>query len=535
MAEQPRKTMPLFLRLVCWVIACLMVVLSLAMLVTLNYALKTLQNKIDDVLSSTVQAIAQAPGVLQALETGSCSPELAKMLDNLVDNTEDLDYITIADRDSIRVYHIDPRFVGKHFDGDDQYRALAGESYISDAAPEQFEDQHRAFHPVRNQQREVIGFVMASALQTRLTQLRYQIAWTYFRYFLLLSVLCLVFCGFLAVYLGRNLRGVRPEDLLRVYLTQNDILNALDEGLVSFDRQGQVRLVNAAAARMLGHREDLLLGRNVDELLRAQDGKSLRDRAPGNHQSDHANILVQVAHLPDSNLWARQVLILTDKSEAMRYAEQLGGTQHMLSALRANTHEFLNKLQVISGLLQMGYVEEALKYIGDIALLHEQSLGPVMKLIRNPSLAALLLGKLGNMRELDIDFVLLSNSSIPQQSKYLSSNELVTVVGNLLENAMEAVNAVPVEELRGVSLQLTEDDKGLLLVISDTGEGIAAKDLPHIFEEGFSTKAATGRGVGMKLIRDIVERHGGSIDVDTDPGSGTTIAIIFNRERGANP
>ncbi len=529
--EQKRSKYPLFWRLLIWMIATLLVTLTLAMLVTLNYTLQTFQNKIDDALDSTVHTLSDMPSVRTALEEGVCSPELTNYLNSIITNTNDLDYITIADTDSIRIYHVDPTFIGKPFDGEDQYRALAGESYFSDASTTDFVDQHRAFHPVRNEEGEVIGFVMASATMRRISNLRHHVYWTYIRYFLLLSLLGLVLCGALAVYMGKNLRGVRPEDLLRVYLTQGDILNSLDEGLVSFDRRGRVRLVNTAAAKMLGHREELLLGRNVDDLLRQENGNSLQGLGPHTIQSNRPNVLVRVVPLPDSNLWARQVLILLDKSETMRYAEQLGGTQHMINALRANTHEFLNKLQVISGLLQMGYVTDAQEYIGGIAANYDQSIGPVMKLIREPNVSALILGKIGNMKELDIDFILMNNSALPQRSQYLTTEELVTVLGNLLENAMEAVNAVPAGYLRAVTLQVTEDDRGLLLMVSDTGEGISKENLPHIFRQGFSTKAQ-GRGTGMKLIKDIVDRHEGSIDIDTDPESGTTIAIIFNHRRG---
>ena len=157
-----------------------------------------------------------------------------------------------------------------------------------------------------------------------------------------------------------------------------------------------------------------------------------------------------------------------------------------------------------------------------------------MKFIRNSNVAALILGKAHNMRELDINLFLLNNSRLPEQSRYVSTEELVTVVGNLLENALEAVNGVPADALRTVALQITEDDKGLLIMVSDTGPGIPEDVMPHIFKAGFSTKARTGRGVGMKLINDIVSRRGGTIDVDTDPGSGTTITIIFSRERGGS-
>jgi sensor histidine kinase regulating citrate/malate metabolism len=128
----------------------------------------------------------------------------------------------------------------------------------------------------------------------------------------------------------------------------------------------------------------------------------------------------------------------------------------------------------------------------------------------------------------------MSNSDLPENSRYLSTTELVTVVGNLLESAIEAADASPLEDLRAISLQITEDEKGLLIMVSDTGDGIEPENLPHIFERGFSTKAATGRGVGMCRIRDIVESHGGTIDVDTEPGSGTTFTIIISQKRGGS-
>lgn len=522
---------PLFWRLMAGIMVFWLFLLCTAMVVTMRYALQSLQTKINEVLQSTVRTVAQMPLAHQAVLQGSCPAELSEFLSNVVDGTEDLDYLTIADANAIQVYHMDPSFVGLPLEGGDEGRALAGERYFSDGGSP-FGRQHRAFCPIRDDSGGVIGFVMASTSHTRLEQLRDQIYVTYVKMFLFLTVCTLLVSGVLAVYLGRHLRGAKPEDLLRVYLTQNDILNSLDEGLVSFDNTGRVRLVNAAAARMLGHREDLLLGRQVDDLLRAEDGGSLRSRGSHGIQSDRANILVHAVRLPDSNLWARQVLILVDKTEAMRQAQELGGTRHIINALRANTHEFMNKLQVISGLLQMGRTDEALGYIGSLSALHEQIISPVMQLIRNPSVAALILGKQGNMRELGVSLTLLNNSLLPEHSRYLSTDELVTVVGNLLENAMEAVNAAPAGGIRSVVLQITEDEKGLFVMVSDTGEGIADGDLPHIYETGYSTKAPTGRGVGMKLVKDIVDRRGGSIDVDTEPGSGTTFAMIFGRERG---
>lgn len=529
-----RRGIPLFWQLMAFISVTWMVLLLAAMGLTLRYALDTFQSKVDDILHSVVTTLADTSSVRRALKDGVCDEELRIYIDSVVANTDDLDYVTIADVNSIRVYHIDPSYIGLPFEGGDQYRALAGESYFSDASPETFGNQYRAFQPVFDTDGSILGFVMASTTEHRMTQLRDHIWNTYLRLFLVLMVLTLICCGALAIYLGRLLRGAKPEDMLRVYLTQNDILNSLDEGLISYDTSGKVRLVNRSAARMLGHREEMFVGRQLDELLLTEDGKSLTRLSGHSIPTNRANILAQSIRLPDDNLWARRVLILVDRTEFMRQSEELGGTRHIITALRANTHEFLNKLQVISGLLQMGLSEDAQRYIGDLSQTHDRIIGPVMQLIRNPNVAALILGKQGNMRELEIELTLLKNSALPEHSRYLSTGELVTVIGNLLENAIEALSAVPRDAVRSIVLQITEDENGLLIMVSDTGEGIDPKDLPHIYKYGFSTKAASGRGVGMSLIQEIVDHRGGTIEVDTEPGYGTTFGLIFGRERGGS-
>ena len=522
---------PLFVQTMCWIMLLWFILLSITLALTLRYSLDTLHDKIDDTLSSMVTTIATSPTVRVSVEAGVCDPLLVEYLDDLVEAMQDLDVITIADRNSTRIYHINKELIGLQFVGGDEAPALEETTYFADATGT-MGYQHRFFHPVRDDQGTVIGFVMASTTHTRMDELRNHIAATYGKLMLILTACTLVFSAFFAVYLNRILRGVRPEDVMRTYLTQNDVLNSLDEGLISLDPEGHVRLVNQAAEKMLGRKEALLLRADIDSLLLQENGISLKGTEGENLPSSHPNILLNSLKVANSSHWARQVLILKDKSELRRQAEQLGGTRHIVNTLRANNHEFMNKLQIISGMLQMGRVEEAKHFIGNIAQVHEHIQGPVLQRIRNTGVAALILGKGSNMRERDVDFVLMNNSYLPEQSRYLTTDELVTVVGNLLENAIEATDIIPAEDLRAVAMQITEDDKGLLIQVSDTGIGIEDEDLPLIFNTGFSTKAATGRGVGMSRIKEIVDRRGGSIEVETEPGSGTTFTLIFSRERG---
>lgn len=525
------STVPLFIQTTCWIMLCWFILLSITLGLTMRYSLDTLQHKIDDTLKSMVTTIAISPTVRESLEDGVCDPALTDYLDDLVDYMEDLDIITIADENAIRIYHINKEQIGKSFVGGDESRALAGESYFSDATGT-MGYQHRYFYPVRGTDGSVIGFVMGSTTQSRMQELRNHISGTYGKLMLILAACTLVFSAAIAIYLSYILRGANPEDLLKTYLTQNDVLNGLDEGLISLDPTGRVRLVNQTAAIALGKKEELLLGADLDTLLRTDTGESLKGVRGENLPTNRTNILVNSLQIKNSTRWARQVLILKDRSELRRQAEQLGGTRHIISALRANNHEFINKLQVISGLLQMDRAEDALEYIGAVSAEHAQTVTPVMQLIHNANVAALLLGKLNNMRELDIRLTLLGNSRLPEHSRYLTTHELVTVVGNLLENAIEAINVQDADAERRIVLQITEDETGLLVVVSDSGEGIREEILPRIFDQGYSTKADHGRGVGMGLVKSIVDRNNGTIEVDSEPDAGSTFTLIFNTPRG---
>ena len=527
------STTPFFIQVVSIILLIWLVLLGITLALTLQYSLTAMLEKTDNGLSAAAETLASYDLVQKALQDGKCPDSLVAYLDDLVEKTADLDIISIADAHSRRIYHIVHQRIGGSFVGGDEQRALAGERYFSDATGT-MGYQHRYFCPVVDDSGGVIGFVMASTTRSRIETLRSEITISYGKLFLLLTACTVFFIGLLAIYLKKQLRGARPEDLLRIYLVQSDILNSLEEGIVSVDTEGKIHFVNAAAVNTLGQREELLLGKSVDEVLRCQSGESLRNVEGENLATSRPSLLAGSVLMGSRESSTGQVLILKDKSEAVRRAEQLSGSRSMISALRANNHEFMNKLQVISGLLQMGRGQEALDYIGSVSASQAQSIGPVIQLIHNSNVAALILGKLNNTRELDIHMTLLTNSFLPEHSEYLSTAELVTIVGNLLENAIEAVNALPDQRTRRIVLQITEDETGLLVVVSDTGIGIPPEQLEHIFDSGFSTKATEGRGFGMNLIRNIADRHGASLEVDSEPDAGTTFTLIFNSKRGEN-
>ena len=520
----------LFLRMLLWSTLLWVLLLGITLGLTLHFSLSTLEEEIEGNLISTSSSLAQSDMVRRALQEGYCSEEMIDYLDLLVQQTQDLDIITIANTDSIRLYHVVHSRIGQRFVGGDEGPALEGESYLSDAVGT-LGYQHRSFTPVLDETGQVIGFVVTSTTMDRLDTLRGEIVQIYLHLAILLMLVTLTLSAALSLLIRQGLHGFSPEQLIRNYLTQNELLNNLEEGVVSTDRQGVIRMVNQAAEEMLGHQAQLLEGRPLDRFISGKDGGSLLERTGETLTTSHPNVLSTCIPLEKNGTRNGSILILRDKSETMREAEQLNGTRHIISALRANSHEFMNKLHVISGLLQMNKAEEALSYIGTVSALQSQTIDPILQRIHNPNVAALLLGKETNAREMDIQLTLLNNSYLPQHSRFLSTADLITVVGNLLENAMEAVNVQHQGSLRSVVLQITEDEGCLVIMVTDTGSGITPQVMEHMSESGSSTKAGDGRGVGMSLIQGIVTRCDAGIEVDSEPGSGTTFTLIFSTPR----
>lgn len=194
-------------------------------------------------------------------------------------------------------------------------------------------------------------------------------------------------------------------------------------------------------------------------------------------------------------------------------------------ALRASTHEFLNKLHVISGLLQMGEIQQAIAYLNGVKEETQEGQQTILHCIGNHTIAALLLGKESRARELDIHFSLRSDSHLQAHSPYLHTRDLVTVVGNLIENAFDAVKP---QELRQVELYIGESENGLIITVDDTGYGMTKEQIEKVKHGKFTTKGR-GHGTGLRLIRQIVSTQQGYLEIESEPGEGSSFTVSFDK------
>jgi sensor histidine kinase regulating citrate/malate metabolism len=444
-----------------------------------------------------------------------------------------IDVITVADIRAIRIYHPVKSRISRQFHGGDEGPALQGKHYSSKAEGT-LGFQKRYFYPVLDNDGTQLGFVHVSMLMKNLEQLRYQVLKVNVQTLGAVFLVGAVAAVFLAANIKRSLLGFEPHQLAASFLKRGEMMDSLEEGLLAIDEKGAVTILNEAASRMLGLGQGELAGKDIDglfpqfKLKEALSGIKDHNRLVAIHEQ-----VIIADRLPVHS--GKQVIgamaILRDRTEVTRLAEQITGFSYVLEALRGNTHGFMNQLHVILGLLQSGEYEEAKRFITKIGHAQNATVSTVAKNIDNRVLAALVLGKISRCQELGIRMTVQGQSAIPRHSLFLSTQSLLTVVGNLVDNAIEAIiDKGDPEGDNAISLLIYEDAQSLLITIDDTGTGLSQDEVAKMSQLGYSTKGA-GRGTGLGLVRGLVQSSGGEFSVESEKGVGTSMILAFNKPR----
>lgn len=223
-----------------------------------------------------------------------------------------------------------------------------------------------------------------------------------------------------------------------------------------------------------------------------------------------------------------RVLSIKIKREFLAFTEDFEGTKFLVDSMRANNHDFTNKLHVILGLIQIGQYEKAVSYIENISIIQRETISTVMNSIENPSLAALVVGKIARASECNVRFTIKEGTSYKNDDITVPSEALVTITGNLIDNALDAMNMDSSNTDKELQFGAYTKDGELLIIVKDTGPGISKENLEKIFENGFSTKG-TGRGIGLYHTKQLIESLGGKITVESQTGRGSCFMVILYR------
>lgn len=471
------------------------------------------KQKRDQNLRNVAEAIAQSPILT---EQQNDTAILAEYLDSLRDTLENIDVISVVGSDYVRLYHSNHELINSTYDGTIPRFDDDSEGYYAtnDSGPSG--TQRRAYAAIYDEEGNYIGFVMAIMLMQNIYKETWQTALIFILITIVAILMELLISTELSSIIKKSLMGYEPDVFSAMYRIRDNILESLDEGIIAIDNEGRVQFVNGAADMILNQIENGLGYRIVGEKF-------------DNIQLGSETLLVERMPIKENEVTIGEVAILHDRAEYTKLMEDLTGTRYLVDSMRANNHDFTNKLHVIMGLIQMEMYEEAVSYIENITIVQRATISKIMNAVQESSVAALLIGKTARASELNIKFVLREGCHYSNADMQLPSALLVTVIGNLIENAFEAMNEKSGYEVQKELLFGIYSRPGAVLITSDdTGIGISEKNLERIFENGFSTKGA-GRGTGLYQVKEMVERYGGEITVESQEGIGSSFSISFTK------
>ena len=339
-----------------------------------------------------------------------------------------------------------------------------------------------------------------------------------------------------ALFLARNIKetlfGLEPFAIARLLEERNAMLQSVREGIVAIDAGGRITLVNEEALRLLdmeGQRDNLL-NRPIDDVVpRTRLKEILESKKAEFDQEELLNGVAVVMNRVPVTVDDRTVAAIAtfrDRSEIKQMAEELTGVRMYVEALRSQTHEFMNKLHVILGLVRLRETDELVAYITRISSEQDATTDFVAQHIKDPVLAGFWLGKLSRARELGVQLGLNADSFVPRLDNIDFTNDLVTVIGNLVDNAMEALLE---NSRRHVEVLLLYDEGFVQIEVQDTGPGIPPELTRAVFEKGFSTKARD-RGFGLALVKKVLERRQGTLTFESSLQQGTTFRVAIPYE-----
>lgn len=476
------------------------------------------------------QIVANDSIVIDGLVGKADTSAIQTYTNRILKNTG-VQFIVVMDMNGIRKSHPDPQKIGHHFIGGDEGPVLKGKEHVS-LAEGTLGISMRVFVPIFSETGEQLGAVAvgisADNVKERVKESRH-IIYIGVGVGVLVGIIGAIL---LARHIKKSLFGLEPHRIAKILEERNTMLQSVKEGIIAVDKEARVTLINNEAKRLFkksGLEEDFI-GKDVELYMPNSRIKEVLQTGEVqlNEEQNIYGITIVTNRVP---LYVKGEIVgaiatFRDKTEIRKLAEELTGIRLYAEALRAQSHEFMNKMHVVLGLTHMKQYEELQKYISGMVSEHQYEIGGVMKRIKSPVFAGFLLGKLSYAREKNIKLIISEDSYMPEIDDESITHELITIVGNLIDNALEAVTNC---EKKRVEVKIQHGDI-LTITVQDTGKGIQEKEIEELFTKGYSTKG-DNRGYGLYLVKESIQRINGEIHMHSLVGKGTTITIEIPKGR----
>ncbi|BEP13661.1 sensor histidine kinase [Acidothermaceae bacterium B102] len=481
--------------------------------------------------ASIAESTAQLPEIRRCMqhEVAGCAATIQQLSTSIAAATE-ASYVVVIDMNRVRHSHPNPALIGKqvaepivvtdgrvHVGSDD---GITGRSANGKA-------------PLRGLDGSLVGEVSVGLREKSVSKALTQELPAYATWFGVALGLGAIASWFLARHLKRRTFGLELEEIALLLQEREATLHGVREGVIAFDVTGHVSMINDQAQTLLGLHADAV-GRTLSELLPA--GR-LRDVLDGVRPTldevvitDDYSLVVNRMPVILAGRPHGSVVTLRDRTELAAVLSELDGERGLTDSLRAQQHEFANRMHAVAGLLELGHPQEALSYLTEIRGIAAELDNTLRSQVAAPAIVGLLLGKAAEASERGIRLEISPATWLSESPGKVQV--LTTVVGNLVDNAMEALVGQPPP--RHVLVEIVEDDDQIAVRVSDNGPGVPADLVPHIFSDGYTTKAGPHDrpgGLGLALVHRLVARLGGAVGVDSNAGgTGAVFTVTLPKD-----
>lgn len=508
------------------IFVCIVVLISLV--ITSILIGNTVKNSIHKTAEEKAEAVsrttAQSNIVKRGLKDKSKEQQIQRYTSEIKSAT-DVSFIVVMDMNSIRKSHPNSDLIGKKFQGGDESPALKGKEIITESKGT-LGKSLRSFTPIYDNGKQIglvaVGIPIETVNEAFASGMRD----------IFIGLIIGMFFGIigaylLARYIKKILHGLEPAIIAKRLEERNTMLQSVHEGIVAVNKEGKINLINKSATQIFkkaGLAENPI-GLKINEYLDSTQLHNVvelgRPEVDEEQNINGVKILVNRVPLYVNNQIVGAISTFRDKTEMSRLSEQLVGVKTYAETLRAQSHEFSNRLHVIMGMLQMENYEEVKQYIREIVSFSVQENVNIATQIKDAALAGFLIGKLSLAREKNIELTIHINEIVPEPHDNQLTHEIITVIGNLIDNSIDALAN---QNSKIIKVKLNYTQQKLKIDITDSGEGLSSHMQQKIFEKGYSTKG-DNRGYGLYLINESVKKLNGSINIDNDSDGYTKFIV----------
>jgi two-component system CitB family sensor kinase len=479
---------------------------------------------------SVAETISNIPEIKSAFNTSNPEQIIQPIVERIRKKVG-AEFIVVGNREEIRYSHPNPKRIGEKMVGGDNDEVFKGKAIITSSVGT-LGPSLRGKAPIINDSGNVIGVVSVGYLQVDIKKELMSIQ----NKILLSSGFILIGGLISALLISLNIKkaifGLEPREIAWMYQEKHAILESIHEGIIAIDTYGKITVVNENAHKILGIPNEILLrGKKIEEVLKntqlynvVTSGKAEYDQEM--HILKDTYLVNRIPIFDKKENVVGAVASFRNKSELSNILQELSHVKAYAEGLRAQTHEYSNKLYTLLGLIQLGSYKESIEFISQEVNVTQGIIQFIMKEIPDPILAGFILGKISLASEMKIHFTIDEESSFIDVPPSINRHSLVTIIGNLINNAYEAVSRN--KGKKEVTLFLTDLGRELIIEVVDNGNGIEVDHFEQVFSKGFTTKKGEkNAGIGLSLVQNAIHDLGGTITFSSEKDARTTFTVAI--------